>query len=722
LNPEQREAVLHTDGPLLILAGAGSGKTRVLTHRIAHLVGTHGVDPACICAVTFTNKAAREMRERTERLIGSGADLWLTTFHSLGARILRRHADRIERRNDFTIYDELDQRVVVRKAAADLNLNEEIFPPAQLLGSIDQAKNDGLSPANMSAAAADKYSRRVAEVYARYQDLLLANNALDFGDLLLCTVELFRRDTTVLSRYQRQFRYLMVDEYQDTNRVQYELLRLMAAGRHNLCVVGDDDQSIYRWRGADIRNILDFENDFPGARVLRLEQNYRSTKCILAAAGAVIACNTGRKGKQLWTTNDHGELITLHTASDERAEARYVLRQVQQLLADGHAGKDIAVFYRTNAQSRTLEEELVRQRVAYTIVGSTRFYDRKEIKDLLAYLRVIANPSDSVSLRRILNVPPRGIGKTTVDALERVAKQRDVGVAAVIADGTSLGLTPAAAARLTEFDRLCGRLRAAADGAVTPVLRAVLQETGYLERLQSEPSTEGQNRVENVDEFLAAAEEFDNTAAETSLSAFLEQIALIADVDTYAAARDRITLMTLHNSKGLEFPAVFIIGLEEGLFPHERSLLQPEAIEEERRLCYVGFTRARQRLFLVHAQQRHLFGRLQHNLPSRFLSEIPPQLFRADMTVPVRADDDEPVVDYSYSQLPTPRRQQPRAGLRAISNDTGFAVGQRVRHKDFGTGTVRAVEGSGDGTKLTVRFDEGSWKKLMARYAGLETQ
>lgn len=720
LNPQQRDAVLHTEGPLLILAGAGSGKTRVLTHRIAHLIAAHRAAPANICAVTFTNRAAREMRERTERLISSGADVWLTTFHSLCARILRRHANRIDRGTDFTIYDEIDQRGLIRRAAADLQLNEELYPPARLLASIDQAKNDGRTPSDLLTMAGDRVSRVVAEVYARYQDLLAANNALDFGDLLLCTVALFRRDATVAGRYQDQFRYLMVDEYQDTNRVQYDLLRLLAAKHCNLCVVGDDDQSIYRWRGADLRNILDFEHDFPGARVLRLEQNYRSTKSILAAAGAVIEHNSARKGKQLWTTNDAGEPLRLHTASDERAEAQYVLRQVQQLAAGQYRASDIAIFYRTNAQSRALEEELVRQRVAYTVVGSTRFYDRKEIKDLLAYLRVIANPNDSVSLLRILNVPPRGIGKTTVAALDRTARDRGLPLATVIADAAAIGVTPAAVSRLTEFDRLCGRLRALAGGTVTAILRAVLQETGYLDRLQAENTPEAQTRSENIDELLTATEQFDSTAEEASLHAFLEQIALIADVDTYSAAQDRVTLMTLHNSKGLEFPVVFIIGLEEGLFPHQRSLAQGEAIEEERRLCYVGFTRARQRLFLVNAQQRHLFGRTQENLPSRFLAEIPAEVLQRDDVSAAPVGHDEPVVDYSYAQLPAYGSRAPRL-VRPHPAATGdsFVVGQRVRHREFGSGTIRAVEGNGDRTKLTVRFDQGGWKKLLARYAAL---
>jgi len=721
LNPQQREAVLHVEGPVLVLAGAGSGKTRVLTHRIAHLIATHGVPPGQICAVTFTNKAAREMRERTARLTGASQELWLTTFHSLCARILRRHAKRIDRRADFTIYDESDQRTLLRRVAAELDLDDKLFPAARLLAAIDQAKNDGHTPADLRSTATDAGARIVADVYARYQELLLANNALDFGDLLLCTVQLFRHDATLVAHYQDQFRHLMVDEYQDTNRVQYEILRLLAAKHRNVCVVGDDDQSIYRWRGADLRNILDFEADFPGARVLRLEQNYRSSKHILAAAGAVIQHNTGRKGKQLWTANAEGEPITLHTAADERAEAQYVVRQIHHLIAGGYTGGDIAIFYRTNAQSRTLEEELVRQRVAYTVVGATRFYDRKEIKDLLAYLRVLANPDDSVSLLRILNVPPRGIGKTTVDALERTALERGVALSTVLADPARIPITPAATARLAEFALLCTRLRALVDGPVTGLLRAVLRETRYLDRVRAERTPEGEARAENIDELLAATAEFDASAEQPTLAAFLEQIALVADVDAYTTTVDRVTLMTLHNSKGLEYPVVLIIGLEEGLFPHGRSLSQAAAIEEERRLCYVGFTRARERLFLVHAEERHLYGRAQRNQPSRFLSEIPAELVRLEGDAGTLAEPDEPVIDYSYSQVPGHRRRERR--VRPAPPPTAaspFAVGQRVRHREFGSGTIRAVEGSGDRTKLTVRFDQGSWKKLMASFAGLE--
>ncbi len=722
MNPQQREAVLYTEGPLLILAGAGSGKTRVLTHRIAYLVRERGVEPNRICAVTFTNKAAREMRERAARLLESDAVVWLTTFHSLCARILRRHATHIDRRTDFVIYDEGDQRAIIRRIIAELQLSEDLYPPSRLLTVIEHAKNEGSFPNDLLNSAVDGTARTLAKVYGRYQSSLITNNALDFSDLLLCVVELFRRHPPVLSHYQEQFRYLMVDEYQDTNRVQYQLLRLLGAAHRNVCVVGDDDQSIYRWRGADLRNILDFESDFPGARVLRLEQNYRSTRTILAAAASVIHNNRGRKGKTLWTENDAGELITLRTVSDERAEARYVVERIHSLTRSSHTAGDIAIFYRTNAQSRALEEELVRARVAYSIVGSTRFYDRREVKDLLAYLRVLANPLDSISLLRILNVPPRGIGKTTIDKLEEAAVVRGLSLAAVIADASTARLTPAAAARLADFDRLCARVRALGTASVTPLLHAIIQETSYAERLQTEGTPDGDARLENINELLTVAGEFDATADDPSLTAFLEQLALIADVDVYAPTQDRVTLMTLHNSKGLEFPVVFIIGLEEGLFPHERSLDHPDAIEEERRLCYVGFTRARQRLYLVHAQHRHVFGRTQQNLPSRFLAEVPELLVHREED-PRAARSDEPTVDYSYSQLSTfaqrsERVRHPRPFVTA--DDNAFRVGQRVTHTEFGAGTVRAVEGTGDRTKLTVRFERVGVKKLLVRYAQLE--
>jgi DNA helicase-2/ATP-dependent DNA helicase PcrA len=723
LNPQQREAVLHTEGPLLIFAGAGSGKTRVLTHRIAHLTRDHAVDPRRICAVTFTNKAAQEMRERTARLLAAAAGAWLTTFHSLCARILRRHAVRISRRNDFVIYDEADQRALIRRVATELQLSEERYPAARLLAAIDRAKNDLRLPNDLLGEGDDPSGRAIAQVYAEYQRLLAANNAFDFGDLLHGVVELFRGAPAVLAAYQEQFRYLMVDEYQDTNRAQYELLRLLGSQHGNVCVVGDDDQCIYRWRGATLRNIADFERDFPAARVLRLEQNYRSTKSILAAAAAVIEHNRQRRGKSLWTDNEAGEPITVYTAVDERAEAACVVRHLDRLLRAGHAAGDLAVFYRTNAQSRVVEEELVRAGVAYTIVGATRFYDRKEVKDLLAYLRIVANAQDTVSLLRIINVPARGIGKMTIDALDRAAVQRGLPLPEVIAQAASFGLTPAACARLAEFDRLCARLRQrAATSPVTVLLREILAATGYVERILAEGTPEAQGRVENIEELLTVSEQFDRTAEDPSLPLFLEQVALVADVDAYAATPARVTLMTLHNSKGLEFPVVFIIGLEEGLLPHERSLLHGDALEEERRLCYVGFTRARQRLYLLRAARRHLFGRVQENLPSRFLAEIPEALLRLE-SEPGHLGRDEPTVDYAYSQLPAyryARQHVVRPRLPRPEPDNGFHVGQRVRHAEFGVGTVRAVEGSGARTKLTVRFERAGLKKLIVGYAQLE--
>ncbi|MFQ5664887.1 MAG: UvrD-helicase domain-containing protein [Candidatus Binatia bacterium] len=721
LNPQQRAAVLYTDGPLLVLAGAGSGKTRVLTHRIAHLVLEHGVKPDQICAVTFTNRAAREMRERTARLFETGGRVCLTTFHSFCARVLRRHAERIGRQNDFVIYDDHDQRTLIRQIAAALQLAEDAYPPARLLAALDRAKNESRLPEDLSAAAADSVSRTIAEVYARYQAALTANNAFDFGDLLLAAVDLFQRHPTVLATYQNQVRYLMVDEYQDTNRAQYELVRMLAAVHRNVCVVGDEDQSIYHWRGADLRNILDFEKDFPDARVLRLEQNYRSTKTILAAAGGVIQHNSLRKGKMLWTANDAGKPIIGHAAIDERAEARYVVERLKGLIASGSAAGDIAVFYRTNAQSRALEEELVRAGVGYSIVGSTRFYDRKEVRDLLAYLRVIANPQDSVSLLRIINVPPRGIGQTTLAVVERTAAERDLPLARVVAAAERLDLTPAARARLADFDHLWTRLRAVPVGSVAAVVRAVLAETGYRERLLASGTPEADARVENIDELLAVSEEFDATTDDPSLATFLEQVALVAEVDTYAASRDRVTLMTLHNSKGLEFPVVFITGLEDGLFPHERSLNHAHSLEEERRLCYVGFTRARERLYLVYALHRHLFGRPQQRPPSRFLAEIPEALLRWERDERSEQSEGE-TIDYSYSQLPAGACASTPAPGRPVSitGNGDFRVGGRVRHPVFGMGVVRAVDGSGQRTKLTVRFDRAGLKKLVARYASLE--
>ncbi|MBI4517135.1 MAG: UvrD-helicase domain-containing protein [Deltaproteobacteria bacterium] len=724
LNAAQRQAVLHTEGPLLVLAGAGSGKTRVLTHRFAYLVRSAGVAPEQICAVTFTNKAAGEMRERVRQLLKIQSVPWLATFHSLCARLLRRHADRLSLPRDFAIYDDTDQLAVMRRAAGDLNLSEQLFPPAQLLHAVDRAKNDAWSPDDLLQRAADSFNQRVAQAYQRYQQLLAANAALDFGDLLLRTLELFRNHPEVLELYRQRLRYLMVDEFQDTNRAQYLLVRQLAAAHNNACVVGDDDQSIYRWRGADIRNILDFERDFPTARVIRLEQNYRSTQTILDAAGAVITNNRGRKGKTLWTENGAGSPVTLFSAADERGEARFVCDEIGQLRRRGHALGDVAVFYRTNAQSRALEDELARAGLPYAMVGGMRFYERKEVKDLLAYLRVLANPRDAVSLLRIINTPSRGIGATTVEALTNAAKAQDRPLFEVILDPTTAaGLSTAAATRVAAFAATMRQLREIDRGAVTPLLRRVIDDTGYLDRLQAEATPEAESRADNVRELLTVTEQFDAQSTETGLTAFLEQMALVTDLDGFNAAPDRVTLMTLHNSKGLEFPVVFIIGAEEGLFPHERSLESPDAIEEERRLCYVGMTRARRCLYLLHASERHLFGRTHHNSPSRFLTEIPARLLeqRSERRSEFAAPGDEPTIDYSYSQLTgaatrTSRRPLPPRPSAA----NGLRLGMRVRHQEFGVGVIRRIEGSGDQCKLTVLFERGGSRKLLQRFAQLE--
>jgi DNA helicase-2/ATP-dependent DNA helicase PcrA len=720
LNAPQREAVLHTEGPLLILAGAGSGKTRVLTHRFAHLVRTHGVRADQICAVTFTNKAAGEMRERVGRLLDGESAPWLGTFHALCARLLRRHADRLGLPRDFTIYDDADQLAVMRRVASELNLSEQLFPPARLLHLVDRAKNDDLRPADVAQRNGDSYGERVALAYRRYQELLAANAAVDFGDLLLRTLDLMRDHRDVLTSYQQRFRFLMVDEFQDTNRTQYVLLQLLAAAHANVCVVGDDDQSIYRWRGADLRNILDFERDFPGARVIRLEQNYRSTQTILDAAGAVIAHNRGRKGKTLWTENGGGTPIVLFTAHDERGEARFVCDQIEQARRTGAKLGDVAAFYRTNAQSRALEDALARAGVPYAVVGGMKFYERKEVKDLLAYLRVVANPHDSVSLLRIINTPARGIGATTLQVLEATARSLGEPLFDVILNPGAANLSPSAAGRVADFAAILRRLHETNRTSVTPLLRTIINETRYLDRLQADATPEAESRADNVNELLTVTEDYDAQATEPGLSGFLEQMALITDLDGLTAAVDRVTLMTLHNSKGLEFPIVFIIGAEEGLFPHERSLESAEAIEEERRLCYVGMTRARQQLYLACAEHRHVFGRTQENLPSRFLAEIPARLIerRSDVRFPPTPSGDEPRVDYSYSQIDTPQRTR-----RLVPPPVAAGaprLGARVRHKDFGIGVIRRVEGSGDQCKLTVVFERAGSKKLLQRFAQLE--
>lgn len=738
LNAQQRRAVEHGRGPLLVLAGAGSGKTRVLTRRIAYVLDRGLARPGEILAVTFTNKAAAEMRQRVADLLGGGGtDVRVGTFHSICARILRRHIDELGLGYDrsFVIYDLDDQLGVLESA---LEGRPASAPPRALLARIDEAKNDATSLDDLFDAASNPLDEAAAEAHRAYQERLRRNNALDFSDLLLLTLELFRRLPHRLRHYQRTFRYVLVDEYQDTNRAQYRLLQLLAAEHRNLCAVGDEDQSIYRWRGANLRNILDFEKDYPDAAVIRLEQNYRSTQSILAVAAAVIRNNVDRKGKTLWTENAKGDLPVLFHAADERAEARFVVEEIVRLSRERPLG-DFVVFYRVNAQSRVFEEECIRCGVPYALVGGLKFYERKEVKDVLAYLRVVANPADEWSLLRIVNSPPRGIGATTTARLIEAARGRGTTLFETLADPPAT-LSPALRERVLSFSRLLAALRDRRACGVGPLVEEVMGSTGYLKALADRGGEDVESRSENLRELVAVARESD--AEGRSLAEFLEQAALIADADALEESGGRVTLMTVHTSKGLEFPVVFVVGLEEGVFPHRRAIGDREEIEEERRLCYVAVTRAREQLFLSRARRRHVFGSEQENPPSRFLREIPAALLdvrspRDDLSRrPARGENGmrELTVDMTDSQLPEaewmrraygptakPRSAAPARdpGMASIARPS-FRVGARVRHPTLGEGVVRATEGSGPSEKVTVAFPGLGVRKLAVRIARLE--
>ncbi len=730
LNPQQREAARHVEGPLLVLAGAGSGKTRMLTHRIAHLIASGEAHPAEILAVTFTNRAAREMRERVGSLLRESArGVWVATFHSTCVRILRRDIGQLGFERSFAIYDQSDSLAAVKRVLRALNLDDRSYPPRAIRAEIDRLKNRGLLPADL-AERDTLESARLGDVYQRYQTELRRANALDFGDLLLLTVRLFQNHPGVLESYQRRWRYVLVDEYQDTNPVQYRWLRLLCERHRNLCVVGDEDQSIYRFREADIRNILDFERDFVGARVVRLERNYRSTQSILDAASAVVANNVERKGKRLYTEVEGGEPIRFFQAPDERGEAAYVLSEMLRLREDGTSLGSMAIFYRTHAQSRPFEEELLKYDIPYVVVGGTRFYDRAEVRDALAYLRVLRNPEDSESLLRIINRPSRGIGRTTVDRITSLAGERELGFVATIRTAVDERLVRGAALRrLPEFLALLEELRAEYAGQSLPeLLSRVLERSGYLRALEQEATIEAEARLENLRELVSAASEFERLNREGGfeeegedeerdlLDLFLESVTLLSEADDLEDDGERVPLMTVHVAKGLEFPAVFLVGLEEGLFPHIASLGDPVAIEEERRLCYVGMTRAMKRLYLTNATLRRMFGTTRYNPPSRFLEEIPPELgigrsepvsrLAPPVSAPPDAPDSAVTIDYSESQLDY--EESPPA-----------AAGTRVEHPVFGTGTIDQVIGSGRSCKIRVRFDRAGVKTIVLRYAQL---
>lgn len=732
LNKEQLDAVQTINGPMLILAGAGSGKTKVLTCRIAHLL-QQGVRPYRILAITFTNKAAAEMRERVDRMAGAAArDVWLFTFHAFCARLLRYELENLSGyANNFAIYDTSDSKNLIKQVLKEMNLDEKRFPLPAIISHISNAKNALLLPDAYAREASGYYEQQVAKIYDAYQKKLQANNAVDFDDLLLLALRLLQENPAVREKYQRKFDYLMVDEYQDTNHAQYLLTKLLAAGHRNICVVGDADQSIYGWRGADIQNILDFEKDYPDAKLVKLEQNYRSTQVILDAANAVIDNNSGRKPKNLWTANGNGSEIIYYQANDERDEARYVIENMQKLqLNEGAKLGDMAVLYRTNAQSRVFEEMLIKSGIAYTMVGGTKFYERKEIKDALAYLRLLYNPHDSLSLLRIINVPRRGIGDATLARLQEYANASGQTLFEVVTNAADVpGLASRFANKLDELSELLFELMGeAADVPVKQLLDDVLLKTGYLEELQSSKDPQDESRVENLKEMLSVTEEFavkcERNGEEPTLENFLADVALVADIDDAELGEEAVTLMTLHSAKGLEFPDVFLVGMEEGIFPHSRTLMDENEIEEERRLCYVGITRAEKHLFLSNARTRTIYGRTQYYTPSRFLQEVPrnlvhvikrPVVQRQAMTSQVHKPTAKENANWFEQHKASffPRESSAAAGC-------SFHVGDKVMHKKWGAGTIVTAKAADDGQEVTVAFAGGGIRSLLTKYAKLE--
>jgi DNA helicase-2/ATP-dependent DNA helicase PcrA len=724
LNPDQREAVLHHDGPLLVVAGAGSGKTRVLTHRIAHLINAHGVSPFEILAITFTNKAADEMKQRVGALVGPVAEkMWVSTFHSACVRILRRDAGRLGYPSSFTIYDQADAVRLTGYVVRDLGLDSKRFPPLSVHATISAAKNDAVGVDQYADAAGSIFERKIADVYAEYQKRLRTAGAMDFDDLLQVTVELLRSEPDVLAHHQRRFRHVLVDEYQDTNRVQNELVLLLGAEHRNVCVVGDADQSIYAFRGADIRNIHEFEDAFPDATVIVLAQNYRSTQNILDAANAVIANNVARKPKELWTESGAGSLLVRYHADDEGDEAQWVAHEISRLHDEGERWSDNAVFYRTNAQSRIVEEALLRLGIPYKVVGGTRFYDRREVKDALAYLKAAANPLDEVSIKRVLNVPKRGVGDSSVGRLDAWATAHGQPFVEALRSAPEAGVTGRAVAGIDEFLRLLDRLADLRDEGPAAVLEAALDRSGYVAELQEERSVEAESRLENLAELIGFAHDFE------SVDEFLEQVSLVSDADEVPDPdAGNVVLMTLHAAKGLEFPNVFIIGMEDGVFPHLRALGEPAELEEERRLCYVGITRARERLYLTNAWSRTLFGSTQYNPPSRFLDEIPDHL--VEMAPGSRDSRQRRRGDFGWSGT-TGRDRVVDAALRAGqqararpqpsgADQLGLRVGDDVRHAKWGEGVILDVIGSGEKAEAVVRFPSVGEKRLLLSWAPLE--
>ena len=739
LNPVQADAVVHGEGPLLVVAGAGSGKTRVLTHRIAYLIRERGVSPFEILAITFTNKAADEMKSRVAALVGPVAEkMWVSTFHSACVRILRRDADKLGYPRQFTIYDQADAVRLTGYVIRDLALDTKRFPPRSVHAAISAAKNDGLDASAYAEQAGNLFERKIAEVFTEYQARLQRAGSMDFDDLLGQALRLLREHPDVLEHYRRRFRHILVDEYQDTNRVQNDLVLLLAAEHRNICVVGDQDQSIYAFRGADMRNIVDFESAFPDTTVILLEQNYRSTQTILDAANAVIAHNVSRKPKELWTDRGKGDPIVRYHADDEVDEAQWITREIARLhdrdeVEGGDGGPlrwgDIAVFYRTNAQSRVLEEQLMRADIPYKVVGGTRFYDRKEIKDAIAYLRAVVNPADEVSIKRVVNEPKRGVGDTTIGRIDAYAAARGLSFAEALRRADDAGVGPKARRGIESFLAVLDDAADLVPSGPGPVLERLLERSGYLEQLEADRSIEAEGRLENLAELVGAAHEV------ATVDEFLEQISLVSDVDSLDDDTTSVVLMTLHSAKGLEFPVVFMMGMEDGVFPHLRSLTEPDQLEEERRLAYVGITRARRRLYLTHAWSRTLFGGTQYNPPSRFLDEIPEELVR-DVEGHRRASRGGRTYGAGRGSGRSAggsglrvaagrdriveRALEPRPPARSGAESLGLKVGDDVRHKVFGEGVILDMSGRADKTEALVRFRDVGEKRLLLSWAPLE--
>ena len=730
LNREQQEAVLHVDGPLLILAGAGSGKTRVLTYRIAHLIDECGVNPWNILAITFTNKAAGEMRERVDKIVGYGSEsIWVSTFHSTCVRILRRYIDRLGYDTNFTIYDTEDQKTVMKSVCQKLQLDSKLYKERMLLNVISHAKDEYISPNEfLLEAKGDFRQEKIAQAYVEYQKELKKNNALDFDDLLVKTVELFQSCPDVLEYYQNRFRYIMVDEYQDTNTVQFKFISTLARQYRNLCVVGDDDQSIYKFRGANIRNILDFEKVFPDAKVVKLEQNYRSTQNILNAANGVIANNRGRKEKALWTENEQGEPILFQQFQNGYEEAEYVSGEISKKVREGEAEyQDFAVLYRTNAQSRLFEEKFLYANIPYKIVGGVNFYSRKEIKDILAYLKTIDNGKDDLAVRRIINVPKRGIGNVTLAKVQAYADSRDISFFEALEEAGEIPDLGKAALKIQPFVHLIHEMRLSlADMSMQDLIQAILDKTGYAEDLKNEDTDESEARLENIDEFINKAVTYEEGAEEPNLSGFLEEVALVADIDSVEDGDNRVLLMTLHSAKGLEFPYVYLAGMEDGLFPSYMSIAADdptEEIEEERRLCYVGITRAMKELTITCARCRMVRGETQYNNVSRFVREIPSELLARKSVMPREPKKPEVPQNTSYQKAKEAFRTKtfdPQQFKVVKADKLDYTVGDQVSHVKFGKGTVLEITEGGRDYEVKVDFERFGVKKMFASFAKLK--